>query len=55
MGINAIKGVEIGAGFTAAQKYGSQIMDEITWHPDSGWTRLSNHLGDFEGGYAYRT
>lgn len=50
MGINAIKGVEIGAGFTAAQKYGSQIMDEIAWHPDSGWTRLSNHLGGFEGG-----
>lgn len=59
MGINAIKGVEIGGGFTAAQKYGSQIMDEIAWHPDSGWTRLFNHLGGFEGGmtngYAYRT
>lgn len=50
MGINAIKGVEIGDGFTAATSKGDQVMDEITWNPDAGFSRLSDHLGGFEGG-----
>ncbi|MBA1394006.1 chorismate synthase, partial [Lactobacillus sp. XV13L] len=50
MGINAIKGVEIGDGFSAASNYGSQVMDSIDWQAPTGWTRLSNHLGGFEGG-----
>lgn len=50
MGVNAMKGVEIGDGFTAAGHYGSQVMDEIDWHQGQGWSRLSNHLGGFEGG-----
>ncbi|AXX64782.1 chorismate synthase [Bombilactobacillus bombi] len=50
MGVNAIKGVEIGDGFTAASHYGSEVMDEIDWEAETGWTRLSNHLGGFEGG-----
>ncbi|MFC6202463.1 chorismate synthase [Lactiplantibacillus nangangensis] len=50
MGVNAIKGVEIGDGFDAAAHYGSQVMDEIDWHADTGWSRLTNHLGGFEGG-----
>ncbi|BDR57103.1 chorismate synthase [Xylocopilactobacillus apis] len=50
MGINAMKGVEIGDGFAAAGKPGSQVMDEIDWNPDTGWSRITNHLGGFEGG-----
>ncbi|MFC6179933.1 chorismate synthase [Lactiplantibacillus daowaiensis] len=50
MGVNAMKGVEIGDGFAAAGRYGSQVMDEIDWHADTGWSRLTNHLGGFEGG-----
>lgn len=50
MGVNAMKGVEIGDGFTAAGQYGSQVMDEIDWDTAAGWSRLTNHLGSFEGG-----
>ena len=50
MGINAMKGVEIGDGFNAAGRYGSQVMDEISWNEATGWSRLTNHLGGFEGG-----
>lgn len=50
MGVNAMKGVEIGDGFAAAGSYGSQVMDEIDWHAEDGWSRLTNHLGGFEGG-----
>ncbi|MFB9769297.1 chorismate synthase [Lactiplantibacillus modestisalitolerans] len=50
MGVNAIKGVEIGDGFTAAANPGSRVMDAIDWSADTGWSRLSNHLGGFEGG-----
>lgn len=50
MGVNAMKGVEIGDGFAAAASYGSQVMDEIDWHAETGWSRLTNHLGGFEGG-----
>lgn len=50
MGVNAMKGVEIGDGFEAAKRLGSQVMDEIDWNANDGWSRLSNHLGGFEGG-----
>lgn len=50
MGVNAMKGVEIGDGFAAAASYGSQVMDEIDWDAENGWSRLTNHLGGFEGG-----
>jgi len=30
MSINAVKGIEIGNGFTSAEQYGSQVHDEIT-------------------------
>lgn len=50
MGMNAMKGVEIGDGFKAATSFGSQVMDEIDWHDDDGFTRGSDHLGGFEGG-----
>lgn len=50
VGVNAIKGVEIGDGFEAAQNLGSEVMDQIDWHEDAGYSRLSDHLGGFEGG-----
>ncbi|MEG0254252.1 chorismate synthase [Vagococcus sp.] len=48
--INAFKGVEFGVGFEAARLYGSEVMDEIVWSKEKGYTRNSNHLGGFEGG-----
>ncbi|KRM08423.1 chorismate synthase [Lentilactobacillus farraginis DSM 18382 = JCM 14108] len=50
MGVNAMKGVEIGDGFKAAASYGSQVMDEIDWRKDTGFFRNTDHLGGFEGG-----
>jgi chorismate synthase len=45
MGINAVKGVEIGAGFRAVEQRGSEHRDEIT---PAGF--LSNHAGGTLGG-----
>ena len=45
MSINAVKGVEIGAGFTSVEQKGSQHRDEIT---PQGF--LSNHAGGVLGG-----
>ncbi len=50
MGVNAMKGVEIGDGFKAATSFGSQVMDEIDWDKEDGFYRNTNHLGGFEGG-----
>lgn len=50
MSINAFKGVEIGIGFEAGKLPGSQVMDEIFWQENQGYTRKSDHLGGFEGG-----
>ncbi|MCC6484107.1 MAG: chorismate synthase [Armatimonadetes bacterium] len=49
MSIQAMKGVEIGDGFAAARKMGSEVMDEIGWD-GQGYTRSSNHMGGLEGG-----
>lgn len=49
MGIQAIKGVEVGDGFAAAAMRGSQVMDEIVRGPH-GLTRSSGTLGGTEGG-----
>ena len=49
MGIQAIKGVEVGDGFDVARKRGSQVMDEIV-RDEHGLTRTSNRLGGTEGG-----
>ncbi|WP_046173719.1 chorismate synthase [Domibacillus indicus] len=48
--INAFKGVEIGIGFEAARKFGSQVHDEIAWNEQRGFYRKTNRLGGFEGG-----
>ena len=48
--INAFKGVEFGLGFEAGRLKGSQVMDEILWTEEDGFTRRTNNLGGFEGG-----
>jgi chorismate synthase len=56
MSIQAFKGVEIGAGFEAARRPGSQIHDEIFFDKEragqggSGFYRKSNNAGGLEGG-----
>ncbi|SMO42642.1 chorismate synthase [Melghirimyces algeriensis] len=48
--INAFKGVEIGIGFEAGERKGSQVHDPILWSEEKGYHRASNRLGGFEGG-----
>lgn len=48
--INAFKGAEFGIGFQAGYLKGSQVMDEILWSQQEGYTRRTNNLGGFEGG-----
>jgi chorismate synthase len=50
MSIQAIKGVEIGLGFEAAKRFGSEVHDEIGYREDEGYFRYSNNLGGLEGG-----
>ncbi|QED48433.1 chorismate synthase [Cytobacillus dafuensis] len=50
MSINAFKGVEIGIGFDAASRPGSEVHDEITWSKETGYYRKTNRLGGLEGG-----
>jgi chorismate synthase len=49
MGIQAIKGVEVGDGFRTAARRGSQAHDEIENGPD-GIRRRTNRAGGIEGG-----
>lgn len=48
--INAFKGAEFGVEFQASKLHGSEMMDEILWDEENGYTRRSNNLGGFEGG-----
>ncbi|HFR3977196.1 TPA: chorismate synthase [Streptococcus suis] len=48
--INAFKGAEFGVGFQVGYLKGSQVMDEILWSEQEGYTRRTNNLGGFEGG-----
>jgi len=50
MSIQAMKGVEIGMGFEAARRFGSEVHDEIGYDPERGYFRYSNNLGGTEGG-----
>lgn len=51
MGIQAIKGVEIGDGFEEARRRGSEAHDEMVRTDDAASvTRLSNRAGGLEGG-----
>jgi len=47
--INAVKGVEIGAGFKTADSFGSGIHDVIAMK-ENGITRKTNYAGGIEGG-----
>lgn len=49
MGIQAIKGVEVGDGFTTARRRGSEAHDEMVPGPD-GVLRSTNRAGGLEGG-----
>ncbi len=49
MGIQAIKGVEVGDGFETARRRGSQAHDEMRPGPD-GVLRSTNRAGGLEGG-----
>jgi len=55
MSINAVKGVEIGAGFALAELKGSQAHDTIELNPRSEakglpWRHATNRAGGIEGG-----
>jgi len=56
MAIQAIKGVEIGLGFEAARRRGSQVHDPIHYDPalrgtrQLGFTRPTNNAGGLEAG-----
>jgi chorismate synthase len=49
MGVQAMKGVEIGDGFTTARRWGSKAHDEID-PANPGISRRSNRAGGLEGG-----
>jgi chorismate synthase len=56
MAVQAIKGVEIGLGFEAARRRGSQVHDPIQYdeaqrdRPNLGFVRPTNNAGGLEGG-----
>jgi chorismate synthase len=50
MSINAVRGVEIGDGFAAAELSGEENADEMRWGNDGRPIFLSNHAGGILGG-----
>jgi len=51
MSVQAVKGVEIGAGILAAGSFGSEVQDEIFYNDTAKkFTRSSNRAGGLEGG-----
>lgn len=50
MSINAVKGVEIGAGFAVADHRGSEAHDLIEPDPKRHWRHVTNRAGGIEGG-----
>src|SRR5690348_9713132 len=50
MGIQAVKGVDIGAGFELADRRGSAAHDEIFADEDGALQRETNFAGGLEGG-----
>ncbi|MCZ6781015.1 MAG: chorismate synthase [Nitrospirae bacterium] len=51
MSIQAMKGVEIGMGFEAARRFGSEVHDDIYYEPGgAGFFRKTNNAGGLEGG-----
>lgn len=50
MSIPAVKGVEIGLGFSVASIPGSKAQDEIFYSKEKGFYRKTNNAGGLEGG-----
>ena len=51
LSLNAIKGVELGDGFAAAKRPGSQVHDELFWSQDKTHAvRKTNRSGGIDGG-----
>lgn len=50
MSVQAIKGVEVGAGFSVAATPGSEVHDEIFYSKQKGYFRKTNNAGGIEGG-----
>ena len=56
MSVQAIKGVEIGLGFNASHRFGSEVHDPIGYDESlentrcQGFVRATNHAGGIEGG-----
>jgi chorismate synthase len=50
MGIQAVKGVEVGAGFELAERRGSEAHDEIFADAEGALYRETNHAGGIEAG-----
>ena len=50
MSVQAVKGVEVGLGFAAASRRGSEVHDEIFSGGDRGYYRKTNRAGGIEGG-----
>jgi chorismate synthase len=50
MSMQAVKGIEIGNGFSNAQSFGSEVHDEIGYQKQKGFFHWTNHAGGIEGG-----
>ena len=50
MSLQAVKGVEVGLGFTTARLPGSRVHDEISFDQEKGFIRHGNNSGGMEGG-----
>lgn len=50
MSIQAIKGVEVGEGFSVAERSGKDVHDEIFYSEEKGFYRQTNRAGGIEGG-----
>ena len=50
MSINAVKGVEIGAGFSVANAPGSKVHDVVELGGERLWKHVTNRAGGVEGG-----
>ncbi len=48
--IPSVKGVEIGSGFDSAQRFGSEVQDQIYYKKARGFYRRTNRAGGIEAG-----
>jgi len=50
MSIQGMKGVEVGLGFAASARWGSEAHDPIYYEPERGFYRRTSRAGGIEGG-----